>query len=67
LHWLVDQDPAYLAVDTDSTTLLERFTAVHFLFCHERGVLVEGSNWVRVCLHLSACEASQLAQLGNMQ
>jgi hypothetical protein len=32
LIWLVDQDPAYLAVDTDSTTLLERYTAAHFYF-----------------------------------
>jgi hypothetical protein len=39
LDWLADQDPAYLAVDTDSTMLLERYTAAHFYFA------MNGSNW----------------------
>jgi hypothetical protein len=32
LSWLVDDDPANLAVDTDPTTLLERYTVALFYF-----------------------------------
>jgi hypothetical protein len=39
LNWLADEDPAYLAVDTDPTTLLERYTAVHLYFA------LRGSWW----------------------
>jgi hypothetical protein len=39
LNWLVDEDPASLAVDTDSTTLLERYIAALFYFA------TQGDGW----------------------
>jgi hypothetical protein len=42
LDWLVDQYPAYLAVDTNSTTLMERYTAVHFYFAMQGWIKLGG-------------------------
>jgi hypothetical protein len=44
LNWLANEDPAKLAVDTDSTTLLERYTAALFYFA------TQGDNWSIVLL-----------------
>jgi hypothetical protein len=53
LDWLVDEDPAYLAVDTDSTTLLERYTAAHFYFAMKGSLWTYDNRWLSkepVCL-----------------
>jgi hypothetical protein len=39
LNWLANEDPANLAVDTDSTILLERYTAALFYFA------TKGEGW----------------------
>jgi hypothetical protein len=39
LNWLANEDPATLAVDTDSTILLERYTAALFYFA------TQGDGW----------------------
>jgi hypothetical protein len=39
LYWLANEDPAKLAVDTDPTTLLERYIAVLFYFS------TQGDEW----------------------
>jgi hypothetical protein len=46
---LVDQDPAYLAVDTNSTTLLERFPAAHFFLpCRESHGRIKLGGFLRI-------------------
>jgi hypothetical protein len=53
LNWLADQDPAYLAVDTNSSMLLERYTAVHFYFAMKGSMWMDNIGWLSenpICL-----------------
>jgi hypothetical protein len=48
LKWLANEDPANLAVDTDSTILLERYTAALFYFA------TQGDGWTDQTLWLTS-------------
>ena len=53
LNWLVDEDPASLAVDTDSTTLLDRYIAALFYFSTQGDEWSDQTGWLsenHVCL-----------------
>jgi hypothetical protein len=46
LIWLADEDPAHLAVDTDSTTLLERYTAALFYIATQGTLWTSANRWL---------------------
>eukprot|EP00527_Entomoneis_sp_CCMP2396_P002529 CAMPEP_0198138388 /NCGR_PEP_ID=MMETSP1443-20131203/1804_1 /TAXON_ID=186043 /ORGANISM="Entomoneis sp., Strain CCMP2396" /LENGTH=289 /DNA_ID=CAMNT_0043800147 /DNA_START=26 /DNA_END=895 /DNA_ORIENTATION=- len=46
LDWLVNEDPAKLAVDTNPTTLLERYIAVLFYFANHGDCWSNSSRWL---------------------
>jgi hypothetical protein len=48
LDWLVTTDPANLAVDTDPSTLLQRYTAALFYFATVGEYWTNQSNWLTV-------------------
>jgi hypothetical protein len=46
LNWLVNLDPASLPVDTNSTMLLERYTAAHFHFATQGDEWTDTNGWL---------------------
>ncbi len=46
LDWLVDLDPANLAVDTNPTRLLERYTAALFYFATQGDEWLDKTDWL---------------------